>query len=245
MNREIFYLTYPKVGKLIREKNITRAILPVGTVEAHGPHLPLGTDTIIPHELAKALADKLNALILPPVTYGVVTSLLGHPGSVTISRETLEAMIYEIITSFSRHGIDTFIILNGHGGTNVALEGVVRRLWVEKKLKVILIHWWIFASDLTMDVLKEPAGHAGIDETAAIIATHPDLVDKDADIESEIFLHKKGLSVYPNPGSIFLYDKEKRGKPKFDEKLANEYWNQLINYIYEQVSQILVKWEQK
>jgi len=244
MEREIFYLTYSKVGKLISE-GITRAILPVGTLEAHGPHLPLGTDTIIPYELAKVLANKLNALILPPIPYGVVTSLLGYPGSITISKETLEAMVYEIITSFSRHGVDTFIILNGHGGNNAALENVARRLWVERKLKMILIHWWIFASDLTLEVLKEPAGHAGIDETAAIIATHPNLVDKEADIESEIFLHTKGLSVYPSPGSIFLYDKEKKGKPKFDEKLANKFWVSLINFIYEQVSQILTKLEHR
>ena len=245
MTREIFYLTYPKVKKLIKEDSINRAILPIGTTEAHGSHLPLGTDVIIPYELAKSLANRLNALILPPINYGVVTSLLGHPGSVTLSEETLERMVYEIITSFSHHGINTFIILNGHGGNNTALDVVSRRLWVEKRLHIILIHWWIYAANITKSILEEPPGHAGIDETAAILATHPDLVDTSADIKKEVYLARPGLKVYPNPGSIFLYNEEMKGLPKFDKTQSKKFWDALVSALESLLSKLLRDMDEK
>ncbi|MCD6485325.1 MAG: creatininase family protein [Candidatus Odinarchaeota archaeon] len=237
--KEIFYLTYPKVKKLIKDVGINRAILPIGTIEAHGPHLPLGTDVLIPYELAKSLADKLNALVLPPINYGVVTSLLGHPGSITLSDDTLQKMVYEIITSFSRHGIKTFIILNGHGGNNIALESVARRLWVEQGLHIILIHWWIYSANLTKSIFEEPSGHAGIDETAAILATHPELVDTSVDVKKEVYLAKQGVKVYPNPGSIFLYNEEMKGLPRFDKSLSKKFWDALIAELESLLSRLL------
>ena len=238
-NREIFYLTYPKVKKMIEDEGIRRAILPIGTTEAHGPHLPLGTDVIIPYELSKALADKLNALILPPINYGVVTSLLGHPGSITLTESTLQNMVFEIISSFSRHGIRTFIILNGHGGNNSALESVARSLWVEKGLHIILVHWWIYSRNITETIFKEPPGHAGIDETAAVIATYPELVDTSVDLKKEVYMAKQGVKIYPNPGSIFLYNEELKGLPRFDKDLAQKFWNALINELGILLSKLL------
>ena len=239
---EIYKLTYVEVLKKMDE-GFNRLILPVGTIEAHGPHLPLGTDVIIPTYLAKKLAPHIKALIAPPIYYGVTSSLLVYAGTSTISEETLKRLIEEIIRSYMRHGFKTFIVLNGHGGNSSAIKSVLRKLWENKKIKSILIDWWIFAKSLTKEIFGEIGAHGGVDETAVVFASHPELVKKEFYRgEDEVFLYREGLTVYPSPGSIIIYEK-KSGLPKFDRELANRYVGELVEFLKNEILKILEKIE--
>ena len=92
MQRHIEKLTYIEVGKLIEKGNDT-VILPIGTIEAHGPHLPLGTDVIIPSSIAEKLAEAIDGLIAPPIYYGITRSLLAYSGSLTVPQDVFKQYV--------------------------------------------------------------------------------------------------------------------------------------------------------
>lgn len=112
----------------------TTLILPCGSVEEHGPHLPLGTDTWHAVEIAKKVAEKKFVWVAPPLWYGLCRSTSEHPGTISIKGTTLRLVIVDILTSFYHQGIRNIIILSGHaGGTHCAMiidacEEVVDRL---------------------------------------------------------------------------------------------------------------------
>jgi creatinine amidohydrolase len=92
-------------------------LIPVGSVEEHGTHLPLATDTMVVYELSKQVAQAVDVFVAPPLPYGVLRSTRGHPGSVGISAATLRGMIHDITHSLYRQGLRRFIILSGHAGS--------------------------------------------------------------------------------------------------------------------------------
>src|SRR3990172_1249552 len=92
-------------------------IVPFGTVEAHGTHLPLNTDTLIMREVVKKLVEgRKDLLMAPPIQYGVCTSTAQHPGTIGISTSTLRAIISDIVRNAHSHGIRKIILVSGHGG---------------------------------------------------------------------------------------------------------------------------------
>jgi len=238
MPLKVVELSYPEVKDLIK-KGYKTLIIPVGTIEAHGPHLPLGTDALIPEIIAREIADDLKALIAPTIFYGITSSLLRYAGTSTLSVNTLSEMLKEIIRSYHFHGFEKFIILNGHGGNIEAIKNALNELWLEDRIKSIVIHWWVFAKDITLEVFNEPGAHAGVDETAFILSEFPELVRR-TDYSNETYLKINGVDVWPSPGSIILYEKGK-GLPRFDENLAKEYVSKVIEAIKELLKTILNK----
>ena len=91
-------------------------IVPYGTVEAHGVHLPLSTDTLIIWETAKEVARRVPVFVAPPVHYGVCTSTSQHPGTITLRPETLRYITMDIVRDGFRKGLRNFILVSGHGG---------------------------------------------------------------------------------------------------------------------------------
>ena len=103
-----------------REKSRT-VILPVGSLEEHGPHLPLGTDLFHALELARRVAEECGALVAPPLFYGICRSTREHPGTVSISGDTLRALVKDLGREFMRQGLSNLVIISGHaGGTHMA-----------------------------------------------------------------------------------------------------------------------------
>ncbi|WP_040978566.1 creatininase family protein [Oceanobacillus jeddahense] len=105
------------------------AILPIGAVEAHGPHLPLGTDNILAERLSKKIAKRVNGLVLPTLPYGQVWSLRNFPGSIHISNRSLIAFLVDIGESLYKQGFKTFAMVNGHLGNQTALKEAARELY--------------------------------------------------------------------------------------------------------------------
>ena len=154
-------------------------IIPVGTVEEHGPHLPLSTDTIQAMELAKRVSQRMNVFIAPPLHYGFCRSTRCHPGTIGISAGALRLIIRDIVRSLHLHGLRSFVILSGHAGSihMAALNEVGEELLEEIPEISIAV---LSEMDLFLDkgVLVETEGdsHAGEVETSMMLYIRPKLV---------------------------------------------------------------------
>jgi len=231
LNLGIEYLTYRKVKQLM-ESGYRRLIIPIGALEPHGPHLPLGTDNLIPLSLAREVAPEIKALIAPPIHYGVTNSLVGYAGSSRVDPETLKLFLMDIIKGFRLSGFKTFIIMNGHGGNIIPIKEALAKLWTEDAIRSIAIHWWIEVEGIKQEVFGEAGGHAGIDETAMIIATYPDIVEQlpEDELKNEIIVVSRGYETYPSAGTIILY-KADEGSPKYNAELAKRFYDRVVAHI--------------
>ncbi|MEW6657499.1 MAG: creatininase family protein [Thermodesulfobacteriota bacterium] len=181
-------LTMPEF-EAAREKTRT-VILPVGSLEEHGPHLPLGTDAFHALELARRVAQEGVALAAPPLFYGVCRSTREHPGTVSLSGDTLRALVLDLGREFYRQGFYNLVILSGHaGGTHMAalLEAGERLLAEFPEIRVAVVN----VLDLLREVLGENPhlvrtkgdAHAGEVETALMLAAYSHLVKGTAPAE--------------------------------------------------------------
>ncbi len=156
---------------------VDTVLLPVGTVEAHGMHCPLGADNLAPAELCRRLEarhpDRL--LVAPPIPYGHSWDLEAWPGTLSIPSGVFEAYVAEVGKALVRWGMRHIVVVNGHGGNSGALAHAAEAV-ADVGARVALTNWWI---DYRDDILTVTAGqgHAGEDETSVVLAIRPDLVD--------------------------------------------------------------------
>lgn len=222
------------------------AIVPVGTIEAHGA-IPLGTDTMIPEALARGLAAKLNALIAPSIAYGVTNSLLPFPGSTTVSSATFTAYLFEAAAGLVDAGFRRIVMLNGHGGQTGEVAGCVARLWNEKRAYAVAVEWWGFAEELSATIYPGTiSGHAGVEETAMILAIAPDLVDGARAGKVRRFARHPGLRARPFPASIILDRKETaaEGAPVLDPAKAKAFYADVLNEIEAGLRNVFAGWSE-
>ncbi len=239
MERRLQNLNWKVVKSLLETHR--GAILPVGTMEAHGC-ANLGTDITIPEFIAEKVAERLNLLIAPSVNYGITRTLLPYSGSLTVSPEVFEAYVLDVAESLIKTGFEWILILNGHGGNNAELESVARRLWKNTGGKSIVIHWWDFCEPVTVEILKEKGTHAGLNENYMVMAANPDLVREDLFDEEDVYFVRDGAYPYPNAGTILKYE-EKPGALRFDRQEAEEYASAVVDYIYRYVKKVVQNWE--
>jgi creatinine amidohydrolase len=173
-----------------RQRRTTTVVLPVGSVEEHGPHLPLGTDAFHALELARRVAQIREVVVAPPVFYGVCRSTSEHPGTVSISGDTLRALLKDLGREFYRQGFRCLVFISGHaGGTHMAAlveagEALLKEL---PEVRVAVVN----LLDLLKEVLTEQPhlvktkgdAHAGEVETALMLAAYPHLVKGTAPAE--------------------------------------------------------------
>ncbi|QLH10047.1 creatininase family protein [Candidatus Nitrosotenuis sp. DW1] len=149
----------PDLRKIIRTKKQI-AIIPVGSIEQHGPHLPVSTDSDIVTEVAKRVAKKCNLLLLPTITYGV--SFEHAPFfNLSVTRTTLQNQLVDICNSLVENKIRKIIILNGHHGNQKALSGVTGKI-SRGKNKISVISYWHH--------METEFDHAGFAETSLMLA---------------------------------------------------------------------------
>jgi creatinine amidohydrolase len=160
---------------------ITRnVLLPFGSLEEHGYHLPLSTDTIQAYEVGKAAAKKTPLFVAPPVHYGCCRSTSCHPGTISISTNTLQCLMKDIVRSLYTQGLRNFIILTGHAGIThkMALINAGEELIMEfLDIKLAVLTEYDLAYAEGKDII-ETAGdaHAGEIETSRIMYLCPNLV---------------------------------------------------------------------
>ena len=191
------------------QRGATVAMLPVGSFEQHGDHLPLATDTIIACVIANQLATTYNALLLPPVTMSCSHEHEGFEGTVSISSRTLIAIIEDVQSSLARSGIRYLVLVNGHGG-NYVLSNIAQEANVAER-RVAL-----FPGREDFRIARERAGmvttasedmHGGEWETSILLHSHPHLVrstysQNDHDAPQRPHLLITGIRAYATKGII-------------------------------------------
>jgi creatinine amidohydrolase len=181
-------LTMPEF-ETAREESRT-VILPVGSVEEHGPHLPLGTDAFHALEVARRVAELRPVLVAPPVFYGICRSTREHPGTLSLSGDTLRALLKDLGREFHRQGLRRLIFISGHaGGTHMCALVEAGEALLEEfgDLRVAVVN----ILDLLREVLTarpeliktKGDSHAGEVETAVMLAAYPHLVKGSAPAE--------------------------------------------------------------
>ncbi len=240
MPHKLDELNWMEFKELVPKKFQT-VIIPVGTIEAHGV-TSLGTDTQISMKLCEMIADDLKAILAPPIHYGVTRTLYSYPGSLTVTSETFQRYVTEILESLVDKDFRQVVVINGHGGHLRELDAASLKINRTLKAKVAVVHWWIFCEDIAKEIFGQLGGHAGVDETAAILATDRKLVKKERFKKEMAFPSQKGLTVYPGPATIYLL-KEGEGYPDFDEKKAKLFLKRSADKIKKTLLDIFKRWE--
>lgn len=160
------------------------AVLPLGSLEEHGPVGPLGTDHIIPEAIAAHLEAKMpdRVLVLPTLPYGVTPALASFPGSVDIGYEALCSVLRAIVDAVLRCGVRRVLFLNGHGGNMAAIDNAALYLY-HKGGQAAEIDWWVLCGQLNKDWM---CGHGGGVETAVAMAVKPEWVHMEDLFESRV-----------------------------------------------------------
>jgi creatinine amidohydrolase/Fe(II)-dependent formamide hydrolase-like protein len=170
-------LTWPEAKQRFKEVDV--ALLPVGSTEQHGTHLPLDTDAFDANYLALQVAEACKdpkPLVLPLVSYGVSYHHEDFSGTISVSPGTLSQLVYEIGISVARHGITKLVIINGHGGNSPALHFAAQM--INRDAHIFTCVDTGETSDLDINAITETPNdvHAGEIETSTALATRPHLV---------------------------------------------------------------------
>ncbi|MBI3978820.1 MAG: creatininase family protein [Chloroflexi bacterium] len=187
-DRDLFFanLSWPRVADLLRSARPTVLLLPVGTVEPHGPHAPLSTDVLISLGICRRVARRLQtdpamgALILPPIGYGVTRYGAGFPGAIHIAEETLQALVVDVCASLIRQGFPYVMVVNNHFEPE-QVQTLHRSLDAVQARTGAAVGYLDLTRRERAAVLTEEFRraecHAGRYETSLVIADEPDLVD--------------------------------------------------------------------
>ncbi|MEM3027800.1 MAG: creatininase family protein [Candidatus Bathyarchaeia archaeon] len=159
------------------DKNLP-VVLPLGSIEVHGPHLPLGTDTTIIYEVALKASELEEALVLPPLAYCYAPENKHFPGTISISAVTLLRLIEEICSEISRNGFKKLIILNGHGGNRRILRLLMRDV-LDKGLDIAIYSvtepWSLIRDEIEKVRETSPVEHACEIETSFMLYLNPEV----------------------------------------------------------------------
>lgn len=233
MNTKAAFLKYMNSSQVETAlANESPLLLPIGTLEPHGRHLPVGTDSICAERLAEQISPALSAVIAPTIEYGVTNSLAQTAPSSFFSEELYEQFLSSVVRSFINHGFKTLIIINGHGGNREALKKMSRKIVREKAVALSVVNWWLISEEHVSPVFQgQPGGHAAIEETAAIMHFCPDMVcQSNYSPVSDDSVPNEGIWHYPPPGEVLL-KKAGEGQPCFDKSKCDQFMNAVADDI--------------
>jgi creatinine amidohydrolase len=223
---------------------IQTVLLPLGTLEAHGVTAN-GADILAPVAIAREIAPRLNALVAPVVPYGFTGSMDAYPGAFTVPEEAYRAYVRAVLVGLARNRFRNLILLNGHGGGQTAiLSALAQDVGREERVRILVVNWWSYCSDVTLEVFGEDGGHAGNNETAFLQAIDPSLVhaERYRPEMATAYPAPNTWSAYPYPSSIGLY-KEGQGYPQFDPAKAKRYFAQVNEKVGRLVEETIRKWD--
>lgn len=171
-------MTRPQVEERIKQYPV--GLLPVGSCEQHGPHLPLGTDTMLAEALARRVSDLTGALVFPPLNFGYSWVWRDIAGTLSLPVERVTAILKDVVLSMDRYGMRLLVFINGHEANNAAVKYAVREAQDFTTLKLLGVFYpglktiydkWMESPDW------HGIFHACEFETSLMLAVRPDLVD--------------------------------------------------------------------
>jgi creatinine amidohydrolase len=158
-------------------KEVDTVVVPLGSVEQHGPHLPVGTDTLIPITVAKRVAERTKVLVAPPIYYGNSLSMIDMKGVFTVTPDTLANLLLDLCKSFSKQGFKKIVFINGHGGNTQVLSFIGQKARMETGALIVRIDWWEIVAEEILKICERELVHADEGETSMMLACRPELVD--------------------------------------------------------------------
>jgi creatinine amidohydrolase len=169
--------TWPELGEYVASESL--AVVPLGSTEQHGPHLPLATDHLIAEHLAREATDRADVLCTPTVNVGVSPHHRQFHGTMWVEPPAFRDYVESLARNLSYHGIDRIVFVNAHGGNVTHLREVGRRLRNDGTAYAIEWMWNESIPDLVDDLFATNGPHGGPKETAMIQHIAPELVRND------------------------------------------------------------------
>lgn len=173
--KELGRLSFKEVAAAAAESPIL--LIPLGTVEQHGPHLPVNSDNMVADFIANRTAESTNAVVAPAVNYGCSDVFRNFAGTISISHDTLAKLLEEICEGYVKSGFRRIIFVNNHGGNEIIVERTARVMKARHGMLIGSIYPWslgyVLMKDQYPDVPRQ-YGHGGEPETSAMLAMFPD-----------------------------------------------------------------------
>jgi creatinine amidohydrolase len=173
--------TWPEIREAVTQRRV--AVLPVGTIEQHGPHLPLVTDVLTASEMSRLAVEKVpgEAVLLPSVHYSFNEHHMDFPGTIAVAGETIINYVTDIGLSLAHHGFRKVLLVNGHGSNVPFLDIAARNITNKSEAICAMVPWWNLVPRELLRELREseyPGGMAhGCElETSVLLHLRPDLV---------------------------------------------------------------------
>jgi creatinine amidohydrolase len=210
-------------------------IVPIGSTEQHGPHGPLGTDALIPTEVARRVAEQVGALVAPALGYGLSYPHTGFTGVVQLRIPTFMAVIEDLCASLATVGFTRIVFLNGHYDNTYAIAYACANATdrMPDGVRAFPLNYWDGMTAEEAAEFFDPSNglHANKGETAAVLAINADLVDMDrANVEFPPFPEVTGAAAvhtaffFSAPGSVYratqsgTWGDAREATPEFGER---------------------------
>lgn len=169
-------LTHEGFRKAARDTEVV--VMVTGALEAHGKHLPLGTDTILTTYLAEKIASKTKALVLPTIPIGESWDFHHNEGTISIHPSALMDYYVSILKGIFKHGFRYIVALNGQRGNTPIIKQAAKIATKKGQRVVVVVNWWRDLGKNARDEIDEtPGGHAAEGETSEVMFVRPELVD--------------------------------------------------------------------
>ncbi len=168
---------WPDLETYFEEESL--ALVPLGSTEQHGPHLPEGTDHLIAEAFAREAADRTGYLCTPTITVGVSPHHRQFHGTMWVDAPAFRDYVESLTRNLAYHGVDRVVFVNAHGGNVEHLREVGRRVRDDGTMYALEWMWNDSIPDLVEELFAQPGPHGGPKETALIQHLHPDLVHDD------------------------------------------------------------------
>ena len=215
----------PDLRKKIKQKKQI-AIIPVGSIEQHGPHLPISTDSDIVTEISLRFSEKINGILLPTINYGISDEHFPF-FNLSVKKSTLSKMLDDICESLIKNGISRILIINGHYGNLESLKGFERKKKRNRKIKVL--SYWKY--------MDREFDHAGNVETSIMLAISKNVKMKNAKkgfqtvgmSKQEISkINKLAQKSFPKVTGNGVWGDPTKSSAKLGRKIINEVVNNLV-----------------
>ena len=245
-------LTFKEVAEMDLEK--TLAIIPTGSVEQHGPHIPLGEDTFVAQTILQTalekIGDQIDCVVLPAIPIGLSPEHMDYAGTITFSVETYTAVIKDICASLAHHGFKKIVFVNGHGGNPPVITAASFDLKFSHNVHVFLFNAWSLIPFIGEEQLKRQAPknidfHGGELETSVMLAIDPELVHMEWGVDETNPKFAQGkLVTFTGPVTVNWNSKFDvapsgiSGQPSYGTAEKGE---QILDYLTDVLSQALVE----
>lgn len=161
-------------------------VLPIGSIEQHGPHCPVDVDLSIPTHIATEASKRAHdfpLVVAPPLPFGFTHYNQGFPGTITLQLETFIAVVSDVCLSIHRNGFRRLILLNGHGGNHHPIRAIAVKIAERNAFSLAISHWDLVSREMAAWGEREGGiGHAGEWETSLQLYLRPHLVDRSKEV---------------------------------------------------------------